>query len=189
MGKKTVFLTGATGNMGWAGFQELYARKERFDIRVLARDSRKNRKMLKPYLADPSVTVVWGDLMRYEDVLSGVAGADYVLHVGGMVSPAADYYPEKTLQVNVGSAENVVKAVLAQPDASEIKVVYIGSVAQYGDRNPPHHWGCASEPQVPAKFDMYALSKICAEQVFASAGLKHFVSLRQSGILYPELLP
>ncbi|MBO5807877.1 MAG: NAD-dependent epimerase/dehydratase family protein, partial [Bacteroidales bacterium] len=141
MDKKTVFLTGATGNMGWAGFQELYARKERFDIRILARDSRKNRKMLKPYLADPSITVVWGDLMRYEDILSCVAGADYVLHVGGMVSPAADYYPEKTLKVNIGSAENIVKAVQAQPDASEIKVVYIGSVAQYGDRNPPNHWG------------------------------------------------
>ena len=170
--KKTVFLTGGTGNMGWAGFQELYARRERFDIRLLARDSKKNRKLLAPYMSDPSVTVVWGDLMRYDDVLKGVTGADYVLHVGGMVSPAADYYPEKTLKVNVGSAENVVKAVLAQENASEIKVVYIGSVAQYGDRNPPHHWGCASEPQIPAKYDMYALSKIRAEQVFASAGLK-----------------
>ena len=127
--KKTVFITGATGNMGWAGFQELYKRKDRFDIRILARDSKKNRKKLAPYLSDPSVTVVWGDLMRYADVLEGVKGSDYVLHVGGMVSPAADYYPEKTLKVNVGSAENVVKAVLAQPDASEIRVVYIGSVA------------------------------------------------------------
>ena len=44
--KRTVFLTGGTGNMGWAGFQELYARKERFDIRLLARDSTKNHKML-----------------------------------------------------------------------------------------------------------------------------------------------
>ena len=188
MAKKTVFLTGATGNMGWAGFQELYARKERFDIRILARDSKKNRRKLAPYLSDPAVTVVWGDLMRYEDVLAGVTGSDYVLHVGGMVSPAADYYPEKTLKVNIGSAENVVKAILAQENASEIKVVYIGSVAQYGDRNPPRHWGCASEPQVPAKFDMYALSKIRAEQIFASAGLKYLVSLRQSGILYPGIL-
>ena len=174
--------------MGWAGFQELYARRDRFDIRILARDSKKNRRMLKPYLGDPSVTVVWGDLMRYEDVLAGVSGSDYVLHVGGMVSPAADYYPEKTLKVNVGSAENVVKAVLAQPDASDMKVVYIGSVAQYGDRNPPHHWGSAEDPQVPAKFDAYALSKIRSEEIFAKAGLKKWVSLRQSGILYPGIL-
>ena len=186
--KKTVFLTGATGNMGWAGFLELYKRKERFDIRILARNSKKNIKKLAPYLSDPSVTVVWGDLTRYEDVLAGVNGSDYVLHVGGMVSPAADYYPEKTLKVNVAAAENVVKAVLAQPHKDEMKVVYIGSVAQYGDRNPPRHWGGADEPQTPAKYDMYALSKIRAEKIFADAGLKNWVSLRQSGILYPGIL-
>ena len=186
--KKIVFLTGATGNMGWAGFQELYKKKDRFDIRLLARDSKKNRKKLAPYMGDPSVTVVWGDLVRYEDVLQGVNGADYVLHVGGMVSPAADYYPEKTLKVNVTAAENVVKAVLAQPHKEDIKVVYIGSVAQYGDRNPPYHWGGADEPQTPAKYDMYALSKIRSEEIFASAGLAKWVSLRQTGILYPGIL-
>ena len=181
-------MTGGTGNMGWAGFKELYARKERFNIRLLARDSRKNRKLLSQYIQDPAVTVIWGDMMSYEDVLRGVTGSDYVLHVGGMVSPAADYYPEKTLKVNVTSAENVVKAVLAQPDPSGIKVVYIGSVAQYGDRNYPNHWGSADDPQMPAEYDMYALSKIRSEEIFANAGLKHWVSLRQSGILYPGIL-
>ena len=140
--------------MGWAGFQELYRRKDRFDIRLLARDSKKNHKKLDRYAGDPAVKVIWGDLTRYEDVLRGVTGSDYVLHVGGMVSPAADYYPEKTLKVNVLSAENVVKAVQAQPNKDDIKVVYIGSVAQYGDRNPPHHWGDVNEPQVPAAGDM-----------------------------------
>ena len=181
-------MTGGTGNMGWAGFQELYARKERFNIRLLARDSKKNRKLLAPYLSDPSVAVVWGDLTKYEDVLAGVTGSEYVLHVGGMVSPAADYYPEKTLKINVAAAENVVKAILSQPNASEIKAVYIGSVAQYGDRNPPCHWGSADDPQTPAKFDMYALSKIRSEEIFATAGLAKWVSLRQTGILYPGIL-
>ena len=185
--RKTVFITGATGNMGWAGFLELL-RNDRFNIRLLARDSKKNRRKLAPYMSRPDVTVVWGDLTRYEDVLQGVRGSDYVLHVGGMVSPAADYYPEKTLKVNVVAAENVVKAVLAQPNASEIKTVYIGSVAQYGDRNPPYHWGSAEDPQAPAKFDMYALSKIRSEEIFATAGLKYWVSLRQTGILYPGIL-
>ena len=41
---KTVFLTGATGNMGWAGFKELYARRDEFNIRILARKSKKNIK-------------------------------------------------------------------------------------------------------------------------------------------------
>lgn len=186
--KKTVFLTGATGNMGWAGFQELYARRDRFNIRILVRDSKKNRKKLAGYADEPSVSIVWGDLTRYEDVLAGVSGADYVLHVGGMVSPAADYFPEQTLKVNVTAAENVVKAIQVQPNKDDIRVVYIGSVAQYGDRNPPHHWGGVDEPQIPAKYDMYALSKIRAEEIFAKGGLRRWVSLRQSGILYPGIL-
>ena len=188
MKKTTVFLTGATGNMGWAGFQELYKRKDRFDIRILARKSKKNQKMLSGYTNDPAVNIVWGDLTCYKDVLAGVTGSDIVLHVGGMVSPAADYYPEKTLKTNVSAARNVVDAVLAQPNVSDMKVVYIGSVAQYGDRNPPRHWGDVNEPQTPAKYDMYALSKIRAEEIFANAGLRRWVSLRQSGILYPGIL-
>ena len=183
---KTVFLTGATGNMGWAGFLELHSRRK-YNIRILVRDSKKNRKKLGKYLHDSSVTVIWGDLTCFEDVCKGVAGSDYVLHVGGMVSPSADYYPEKTLKVNVEAAENVVNAVLAQPNAADIKVVYIGSVAQYGDKNPPNHWGDVTCEQVPAKHDMYALSKIRAEEIFASAGLAHWVSLRQTAILYPGI--
>lgn len=188
MKKKLVFLTGATGNMGWAGFKELYARKDHFDIRILARPSKKNFKLLKEYMYDKSVQIVWGDLCDYDDVLCGVKGADFVLHVGGMVSPAADYYPEKTLSVNVKAAENIVKAVLAQPDQDKIKLVYIGSVAQMGHRSFPKHWGRIGDPVKASAFDMYSVSKCQAEKLIVDSGVKHWVSLRQSGILYPGIL-
>ena len=184
--KKTVFLTGATGTMGWAGVQELLARPDEYAVTVLARKSPKNEKKLAPY-AD-KIRIVWGDLMRYEDVLAGVTGADVVLHVGGMVSPQADYYPEKTLKVNVTAAEHVVNAILAQPNAADIKAVYIGSVAQTSDRPVPIHWGRTGDPICPSEFDYYGVSKIVSERVFADSGLKHWVSLRQSGILYPGIL-
>ncbi len=186
--KKIVFLTGATGNMGWAGFQELHRRGDKFVVRVLARPSKKNRKLLAPYEGDPSVEIVWGDLNDYNDVLQGVTGADYVLHVGGMVSPAADYYPEKTLKVNVGGAENVAKAVLAQEDPGKMKVVYIGSVAQLGDRLYPYHWGRSGDPVKASLYDMYSVSKCRAEKAIVDSGIPHWVSLRQSGILYPGIL-
>ncbi len=67
--------------------------------------------MFQPYMNDPSVRIVWGDLMNYDEVLSCVTGADYVLHVGGMVSPAADYYPKKTIKTNTTAAKNIVNAV------------------------------------------------------------------------------
>lgn len=185
---KTVFLTGATGHMGWAGFQELYKRKNRFNITLLARPSKKNRKLLAPYANDPSVKIVWGDLMNYNDVLEGVSGADYVLHVGGMVSPQADYYPEKTLEVNVKAAEHVVQAILEQPDKDNIRAVYIGSVAQCGDRLSPVHWGRTGDPVYASSYDKYSVSKCIAEKIFSDSGLKRWVSLRQSGILYPAIM-
>ena len=184
--KKNIFLTGATGTMGWAGLQELMQYPDQYAVTILARKSAKNEKKLAP-IAD-KIRIVWGDLMNYDDVLRGVTGADVVLHVGGMVSPSADYYPEKTLKVNVTAAENVVRAILAQPNADDIKAVYIGSVAQTSDRPVPLHWGRTGDPMCASEFDCYGVSKIIAERVFADSGLKHWVSLRQSGILYPGIL-
>ncbi|MBQ9818094.1 MAG: NAD(P)-dependent oxidoreductase [Proteobacteria bacterium] len=184
--KKTVFLTGATGTMGTAGLIELAARLDHFNIVVLARPSDINHKKLAPY--EGKIKVVWGDLTRYEDVLEGVNGADYVLHVGGMVSPSADYKPKSTLRVNVTAAENIVKAVLAQPEERQPRVVYIGSVAQLGPRNEPIHWGRTGDPIQISVYDHYGISKTIAERTFVESGIKHWVSLRQSGILYPAIL-
>lgn len=87
------------------------------------------------------IKVLWGDLRNYDDVLRGVNGCDIVLHVGGMVSPKADYKPIETRETNIGAAINIRNAVLAQPLDHQPKVVYIGSVAQMGDRREPFHWG------------------------------------------------
>ena len=186
--KKTVFLTGATGNMGGAGLRELLKKKDRFNIRVLARDSKANRKKLAFAANEPAVEILWGDLLNYNTVLKGVTGADYVLHVGGMVSPAADYYPRRTLKTNVEAARHIVKAVQAQPNRDDMRVVYIGTVAQTSDRNEPVHWGRTGDPICVSVYDHYAISKIAAEKIFAESGLKHWVSLRQSGILYAKIL-
>ena len=183
--KTTVFLTGATGTMGWAGLQELLAHKEDYNIRVLARPSNKNKELLGPLAAD--VEVVWGDLRKYEDVLHGVTGADVVLHVGGMVSPKADYQPTQTRKINMTAAENVVKAVLAQGE-HQPKVVYVGSVAQMGDRREPLHWCRTGDPICVSAYDHYGVTKAMAERLITDSGIRRWVSLRQSGILYPAIL-
>ena len=171
--KKTVFLTGASGNMGWEGFKQLYAKKNEFNIVVLLRDSEKNRKKFKDYMNDPSVKIVWGDLKNYDSVLECVTGSDFVLHVGGMVSPAADYYPINTIKTNVGAAKNIVAAVKAQPNPDAVKVVYIGTVAETGERDDPIHWARTGDPIKISVYDHYATSKVIAESIFAESDLKY----------------
>ena len=83
MSKKTVFLTGASGNMGYAGFKEIYKRKDKYNLVLLLRGSEKNRIKFKDYENDPAVKIVWGDLTNYDDVRKCVTGSDIVLHVGG----------------------------------------------------------------------------------------------------------
>lgn len=190
-GKKTkVFLTGATGVMGGAGLSELLRYSDKYEVTVLARKSKRNIQKLQS-LQSEGVRVVWGDLLDENSIKEGIKGADIVLHVGGMVSPYADLHPEETLRVNVGSMRLISKVVKEEetenPD-KDIRVVYIGSVSQYGSHNPPNHWGNAESPQRPAALDAYAESKIKAEEELRKAGLKKWVSIRQTAILHTGLL-
>lgn len=182
---KKIFLTGATGVMGSHGLKELTAIPNRYDITVLARDSKINRKKLATYM-QKGVKVIWGDLLDKKAVAKGVTDADIVLHVGGMVSPSADWFPEKTIETNVGAMQNIIEA--ASPRKDEVKVVYIGSVSQYGNRAVPHHWGQCGDSLTPAFFDAYAYSKTEAERILMDSDLRWWVSLRQTGILHSGLL-
>ncbi len=188
MANKTVFITGASGNMGWASFKKIYDTRPDLNINVLLRDSKKNREKFAQFLGDPRVKIVWGDFLNYDAILECVTGANYVLHIGGLVSPAADYYPKKTLKTNVAAAENIVKAVKAQPNPDDITVCYIGTVAETGNRPVGIHWARTGDPIKCSVYDHYAVSKVKAETVFAESGLKKWVSMRQSGILYPNIL-
>ena len=174
--------------MGKEGLKQLVARLDKFNITVLVLPSPKDKAIIAPYENMPGVKVVFGNLTKYDDVLKCVTGADYVLHVGGMVSPAADYLPELTTKVNVGAVKNILKAIKAQQNPDSVKLVYIGTVAQTGDRNPPIHWGRTGDPIKISIYDNYAISKTIAEREVIESGIKYWVSLRQTGVLYPELL-
>lgn len=183
--KKRIFLTGATGIMGMQGLLRLMEYPERYEITVLARPTSKNHKKLVFFEAKGG-RVIWGDLLDKDSVRKGVEGADIVLHVGGMVSPEADWHPERTVSVNVGGMKNIIEAAL--PRKEEVRIVYIGSVSQYGPKYVPDHWGAVGDPLVPASFDAYAYSKTAAERLLMESDIKWWVSLRQTGILHSGLL-
>ena len=178
--KKLVFLTGATGIMGQQTMQQLLSRNNRFQVRILARPSEKNKKLLKKYMC-PSLEVVWGDMADYDTIKRCVDGSDYVLHIGAMVSPAADKYPEQTLRTNIGSTLNIIKAIREQPCPDKVHLAYVGTVAMTGSRLEPVHFGRVGDPMNPSIHDYYAVSKVFSEAAVFDSGLKYWVSIRQTG--------
>lgn len=164
--KKVVFITGATGTMGQETMKQLLSRNNRFKTRILARPSEKNRQLLKKYMC-PSLEVVWGDMVDYDTIKKCVDGADYVLHIGAMVSPAADKYPEKTLYTNIGSTLNIIKAIKEQPDPDKVHFAYVGTVAMTGSRLEPVQFGRIGDPMNPSIHDYYAVFK----SIFRGSGL------------------
>ncbi len=187
MKQKTVFLTGATGGMGRECLTQMLADADQYRVRILARDSAKNRAILAPYLDAPNLETVWGDLTDPTAVDRCVAGADLILHVAAFVSPQADYDPKTAMKVNYGGTRALIDAIHAQGRADEVKFVYVGTIAETGDRMPPIHWGRVGDPIKPSMFDYYAVSKVAAERYVIESGLKYWVSLRQTGIIGPAM--
>ena len=201
--KKKVLLTGASGSMGYVAFKELWARRDHYDIVLLLLPNKTEKKLFRPFeykmgiksipgkgvVENNEFKIVWGDLTDYDDVQKAVDGVDHVLHPAALVAPKADHNPVLAKKINTGGTENIIKAIKSQPNGAEnITLVYVGSVACYGDRLPPSALLRTGDPIMPSVFDFYATTKIAAERAVIESGIKHWVSLRQTYICTPDTL-
>ncbi len=82
--------------MGLQTFKELISLGDKVFLKILIRNSTKNQSFIKKYKDIKNIQFIFGDLRNYSDILKGVQGSDYILHVGGMVSPYADDKPKIT---------------------------------------------------------------------------------------------
>ena len=188
MKRPVVFMTGAGGGMGYESFKAMLPDLGRlYDLVILVRDSDKNRKLFERYIGKPGILVKFGDLLNKEDVFDCVKRSDLCLHIAAFVSPQADYYPKKAMENNYGSTRNIIEAIYSAGKAESYKFVYIGTVAETGDRMPPIHWGRVGDPIKPSMYDYYAVSKVAAERYVIESGLNYWVSLRQTGIIGPAM--
>jgi nucleoside-diphosphate-sugar epimerase len=186
--RRRVLLTGATGNWGRAALREFAQRADRMSVVAFAMPTERDRAALAEFDGMENLEVVWGDLTDPVAVGAAVRDVDVVLHVGAVVSPLADERPELAHRVNVGSMRNIIDAVKALPDPGAVAVVGIGTVAQTGNRNPPHHWGRVGDPIRVSYFDEYGQSKVVAERLLVDSGLPKWAQLRQTGIFHPGML-
>jgi nucleoside-diphosphate-sugar epimerase len=185
--RRRVLLTGATGNWGRATLRELRER-DAVDVVAFAMPTDADRAVLGEFSDMTNLRVAWGDLTRYEDVAAAISGVDTILHVGAVVSPLADAHPRLARRVNVGSMQNIIRAVKALADPAAVEVVGIGSVAETGDRQAPVHWGRVGDPIRVSQFDEYGQTKVIAEKLLVDSGLPRWAWLRQTGIFHPGML-
>ena len=208
--KQVVLLTGASGSMGFETFRLLWEERDRYDIVLLLRPSKMNRKKFRNYIRQAEeengshggagtddnrgegmtivqgLKIVWGDALNREDILEACRGIDWCLHTMAIISPEADRNPVMAKLVNARATQYLVEAI-EEEDPEHIRLVYIGSVAEYGDRLPPVHVGRTGDPVIPSIFDHYAISKINGELSVMQSRIRHRVSLRQTFIMIPGL--
>ncbi len=205
--KERVLLLGASGSMGSAAFKELWNRKNehnerKYDIVLLQRPSKKTKKMFAPLekecgiksipyegvVENGGLKIVWGDATQYSDILEAVRGSDWILCPMAFIAPAADHNPEMSKAVNTTAIEYVIKAIYEVGGQDHIKFVYVGSVAETGDRLQSIHMGRVGDPLKPSAFDFYATCKIAGERAVIESGLRYWVSLRQTYIAIPDAM-
>ncbi len=179
--RKTVLLTGASGEVGYEALTELVRRKDQFDTRILSLGTKSERKLFKRFL--PTIKPIWGDLRNPETVARAVEGVDAVVHVAGIIPPVADHHPYLAHDVNVGGTKNILAAIRQQKIRP--KLIFTSSISVYGDRlqNPDIQIG---DPLIPSDGDEYARTKIAAEKMIQDAGTSWSI-FRLCGILVKKL--
>ena len=180
-------MTGATGHMGIEALK-LFASDGTFRLKLLVQGNRHDKKILKEYRTNKNIEIIEGDLRNFNDLRKGVTGANFVIHLGAIIPPAADKNPEATQKINLGGTLNIIRAVKEQPHPENIRLVYVASVALFGNRPAPIHWARTGDPVRVSCFDSYAVSKVKAERAVIESGLRYWVSLRQSGMLHRDYL-
>ncbi|MHA2425497.1 MAG: NAD-dependent epimerase/dehydratase family protein [Candidatus Thorarchaeota archaeon] len=205
--KETVLLLGASGSMGFEAFKELWSRvnesgERKYDVVLLLRPSKKNKKKFARYEQECEISetpgkgcvegnglrIVYGDATEYHDMLDAVRGVDWILSPMAFIAPAADHDPDTSKAVNTTAVQYIIKAIYEVGGQDHIKLVYVGSVAETGDRLQEIHMGRVGDPLKPSIFDFYATCKIEGERAVIESGLKYWVSLRQTFIAIPDTM-
>ncbi len=175
--------------MGGEAFKELLQKRDQYEIVLLLRPSGKNKRAFRPYDGREGITIIWGDLCHPPDVDRFVEGADHVLHTAALIPPKADHLPAECKAVICDGTANIISAIKKQPGgADKIRFVFIGSVAEYGDRLPPLQMLRVGDPVRPSIGDIYGTAKVATERMVIESGIRHWVVLRQTFIAIPNLL-
>ena len=174
---KKILITGATGGIGIELLRQLKDRNQLEGISVLARDSKKNRKLLASY--SDLISIFWGDLMDKSSLVPACKNQDVVIHLAGLIPPAFHENDARSLKINVEGTRNVISVL--EEHTPNAFLVFSSSVVVYGDRleTPEIKVG---DPLDPEQYDQYGIAKIQTETDIQNSKL-NWTILRLSAIM------
>jgi len=170
-----VLITGGAGRLGLAVTRIL---SENNEVRIL------DLPMVDFGRFDgiPNVDCVRGDITEYSQVRDAVDGVDSIVHLAALLPSRSEKDREKTMGINVGGTENVLRAIREVSAAAHM--VYASSVSVYGctsDDPPP-----VRVDRFPVYSDFYSESKVRGEEATVRSGVLYSI-LRISGIVFAGL--
>lgn len=181
-------MTGTSGNMGREALKQTLELNDAEWVRILLSNKKKNDKLakqLKKQYGD-RIQIVRGSVADENACCELVKGTDYVIHMAAVIPPASDKSFARSESCNYKGAVNMVNAIKAQ--AKQPKYIHVSTVALYGSRNERHPWGRVGDPLLVSPFDPYAVHKLKGELYCLEAGLERWAVLRQTAMLYPEMM-
>ncbi|MEW6135594.1 MAG: SDR family oxidoreductase [Firmicutes bacterium] len=177
-------VTGGAGFIGSNIVKELLERGEQ--VRVLDNFSTGKRENLLPFMGNPNLEVIEGDLRSFHIVRDAVRGCDYILHQGALPSvPRSIKDPITSNEVNINGTLHILEAAR---EFGVKRVVFASSSSVYGNSE--------SLPKVEtmpvAPLSPYALTKYSGErycQIFHELYGLETVALRYFNVFGPNQDP
>ncbi|HNM22388.1 MAG TPA: polysaccharide biosynthesis protein, partial [Rhodocyclaceae bacterium] len=115
----SILVTGGTGSFGRKFIATVLARYSPRRVIVYSRDELKQYEMQQEYRQD-AMRFFIGDVRDGERLRQAMRDVDYVVHAAALKQvPAAEYNPGECIRTNVGGAENVIAAALANVESRD----------------------------------------------------------------------
>lgn len=145
---KSILVTGGTGSFGKQFIRTVLERYRPARLIVFSRDELKQFEMQQEFNA-PCMRYFLGDVRDEGRLRQAFRGVDYVVHAAALKQvPAAEYNPDECIKTNIGGAQNVIRAALA----NDVKKV----IALSTDK--------AANP-----INLYGATKLASDKLFVAA--------------------
>lgn len=110
---KSILVTGGTGSFGKQFIRTVLERYRPARLIVFSRDELKQFEMQQEFNA-PCMRYFLGDVRDEGRLRQAFRGVDYIVHAAALKQvPAAEYNPDECIKTNIGGAQNVIRAALA----------------------------------------------------------------------------